>query len=128
MAPPARSDESRPLVVIVDEDEAVRAALKFDLELEGYRVETCATAEALLGLELPPDHLCLVVDDRLPGVPGIRLIDELRWRGVAAPLIVITSNPNRDLRAAAAAVGASIIEKPLLNGALQAAIRKALAI
>ena len=42
----------------------------------------------------------------------------LRDRRVSVPAILITSHPNQNLRDRAAAVGAGIVEKPLLGDAL----------
>jgi FixJ family two-component response regulator len=123
--PPA-DHASAPLVIVTDDDDAVRASLKFALETEGFRVETWASGEALLAQDLPADRACLVIDERLPGIGGLATVDRLRARGVRLPAMLITTNPGRDLRRTAAATGVPIIEKPLLTGALLDAIRHAL--
>lgn len=115
-----------PLVIVVDDDAAVRRALKFALELDGYRVETCESGEALLLRELPRDAVCLVLDERLPGISGLDTLHQLRLRQVDIPAILMTSNPKPRLRAAAAAAKAPIVEKPLMGGALAGSIRTAL--
>lgn len=118
---------SHPLVILVDDDPAVRSALKFSLELEGYQVETCASGEALLAHHLPDHDACLVIDERLPGIGGLQALDELRRRNVSLPAVLITSNPKGILRQAAAAAGVPIVEKPLLGDGLSGMIREALA-
>lgn len=115
-----------PLVIIVDDDEAVRTALEFTLELEGFEVTTCESGEALLLRELPADRACLVIDERLPGISGLDALGQLRRRDVSLPAILMTSNPNAALRAAAKAAAAPIVEKPLIGDALTVAIRDAL--
>lgn len=116
-----------PLVIIVDDDTAVRTALEFTLELEGFEVATCGSGEALLLCELPASHACLVIDERLPGISGLAALGQLRTRQVALPAILVTSNPSPATRAAAKAIGTPILEKPLFGDALSAAIRAALA-
>lgn len=118
--------DARALILIVDDDTAVRASLAFSLELEGFRVRTFATAEALLIGELPGDNACLLLDERLPGVSGLDALAQLRSRHVALPALLMTSNPSPALRAAARAAAVPIIEKPLLGEALTIAIRAAL--
>ena len=49
-----------PMVVLVDDDRALRAALRFSLEIEGYRIEVCERGEELVALELPGEPACLV--------------------------------------------------------------------
>jgi two-component system response regulator FixJ len=114
-------------VFIVDDDAAVRSALKFALEVEGFSVRLYAGPEALLAdLDLPCCG-CLVVDYRMPVMDGLQLIDALRKRHVAMPAILITGRANDGLRCLAARSGVSqVLEKPLSDGALVEGIRQAL--
>ncbi|WP_324749421.1 response regulator [Sphingomonas sp. LY54] len=114
-----------PRILIVDDDAALRSALTFSLELEGFAVEAFESGEALVARGPVPDPGCLVLDYHLPGMDGLALLALLRARGVALPALIITSLPTRSLAARAAAAGAAIIEKPLLCDALAAAIRAA---
>lgn len=116
-----------PVVVLVDDDSALRNALAFSLELEGFDVKTCESGEALLALELPTNNACLVIDQRLPGITGLRALDQLRRREVDLPALLITTNPKAALRTAAARAGVPIVEKPLLGDGLVVSIRDALA-
>jgi FixJ family two-component response regulator len=116
-----------PLVVIADDDEAVCRALQFTVELDGYRVVTCRSAEALLALDLPSREACLVIDERLPDLSGLRALSQLRRRGCRLPAVIITSHPSRQLRSAAAQARAPILEKPLLEDGLIDWIRGAVA-
>jgi FixJ family two-component response regulator len=127
MLPQSNTRPSQPTVVIVDDDMALLGALKFDLELEGFQVET-HTAGTQLRLDgLPKDNGCLIIDYRLPGLNGVELLRRLRDRGVDLPAIIITSHPTPSLHARAAGLGGSIIEKPLLGDVLLSGIRSALA-
>src|SRR5262245_19704185 len=83
----------RSVIVVVDDDPAVRNSLKFSLEIEGFAVCSYANAAELLSLGELPRCNCLVVDQRLPGMSGLDLIAELRARDVMAPAILITSQP-----------------------------------
>jgi DNA-binding response OmpR family regulator len=112
-----------PTVVIVEDDVALLQALRFMLISEGFETEACETAEALLDLALPAVDVCLVIDERLPGLQGLEALETLRARGVDAPAIVITTNPEDALREAAVRCGAEVVEKPLVGDALLARIR-----
>lgn len=111
-----------PLVLLVDDDVALRTALTFTLELDGFVVRSFASGEELLACDLPANSSCLVLDQHLPGMTGVETLAQLRARNVTAPALLITSHVNLAVRAAVAALDAVIVEKPLLNDSLKLAI------
>jgi len=113
----------QPLVVVVDDDQALRNSLKFSFEVEGFEVLLYADAEQLLGDDELPDQGCLVIDFNLPGLNGLTLLARLRERGVTMPAIVMTSHPSTILRERVRAAGARMVEKPLLNNSLHDVVR-----
>lgn len=123
---PFASAQEYPRVFIVDDDHAVRLALEFALELQGFDVESCESGEALLLQTLPDWGACLVLDERLPGLSGLATLKHLRIREVLLPAILMTSHPNLALRTAARTAGVPILEKPIFGDALAVAIRSAL--
>lgn len=122
---PSPALAAAPTVVLVDDDVALLAALRFSLEIEGYRVVTCETGEQLVDLPLP-DRACLVVDYRLSGRDGLAALADLRRRGVTAPAILITSYASPALHDRALRAQAVVVEKPLLGDVLAVCIREAL--
>jgi len=117
----------RSIVAIVDDDPAVLSALTFSLQVEGFTVRAYSSGAELL-VDLPCGSPgCFVIDYKLPGMNGLELLIELRHRHVASPAILITTNPSMDLRDRAAAIGAALVEKPLLGEALFHEIRTVLA-
>ena len=69
---------------------------------------------------------CYIIDYKLPGMNGLDLLAELRRHDIAAPAILITTNPSPAVRARAAAAATVLVEKPLLGDALFQEIRAAL--
>jgi len=118
--------QKRPLVVVVDDDPAVRGALTFALELDGFDVEAFESGEALLLRQLPNRPTCLVLDQKLPGISGLEALRQLRARDNVSPAILITSHPKRAIVEAAAQAGVPIVEKPLLGDTLLEDIHRAL--
>jgi len=115
-------------VIVVDDDAAVRAALKFALEVEGFRVQLYDSSRAVLAADNLPLRGCLVVDYRMPAIDGLELVAELRRRNVALPAILISARVTRGLRDQAARAGLTrVLEKPLTDTALVENIRGALA-
>jgi two-component system, LuxR family, response regulator FixJ len=114
-------------ILVIDDDSAVRKSLKFSLELEGYAVRTYADGRALLDDAYLPARGCLVVDQMMPGMSGLDVVDALRTRGVSMPAVLVVSSTNHTLRQRASAVGVAIVEKPFFGNGLVETIRKVLA-
>jgi two-component system response regulator FixJ len=115
-------------IAVVDDDAAVRHALKFALEFEGLEVRVYDSAGALLADPDMGRHGCLVIDYRMPAIDGLELVEALHDRGVMVPVIMITGRANKGMRERAIRAGiAAVLEKPLFDGALGDAIRSALA-
>lgn len=109
----------RRALLIVDDDPDVLRALGFMADTRGYRVERCTTAkEALATCASRGPFDCMIIDEKLPDRPGVEIIETLRSLGVMAPAVLITTAPSPALRRRAAAMGVSIVEKPLLDEAL----------
>ena len=117
-----------PVLLVVDDDAAVRNSLKFSLELEGFAVRLFAKAQALLNAPRLPSLGCIVIDYYLPDMTGLELLSELRCRGVRLPAFLITGHPSVAVRQRAADAGVVIVEKPLLGNGLIETIRGALAL
>ena len=115
------------LILIVDDDEAVRNSLRFSLSIEGFSVRVFASGGQLLAEASLPSGDCLVVDQHMPDMSGFDLISALRARNVTAPAILIISRPDAALRARATAAGVCIVEKPLLDFTLVDSVRRSLA-
>jgi two-component system response regulator FixJ len=111
--------DPRPLVFVVDDDKAVRDSLKFALELEGLEVQPCSGGGELLAHDRLGQAACLVIDYRMPLMDGFELVAELRQRGCATPVILITGEATSWMRRRARDVGLRhVVEKPLLDSVL----------
>ena len=125
VAPVAPIEKRLPIVAVVDDDPAVCGSLKFSLELEGFMVRAYASGAELLDAADFDECSCLVVDQRMPEMTGMELIDRLRERQVLTPAVLIVSHSSAALSARAAKAHVPIVEKPLLSNALLECIREA---
>ena len=125
MTEDAQRSAKRPIIAVVDDDSAVCGSLKFALELEGFAVRTYNSGAELLHADELMDCNCFVIDQRMPGMTGIELVDALRARLVLTPVILIISHLNAALSARARKAAIPIVEKPLLGNALVERIREA---
>jgi two-component system response regulator FixJ len=116
--------DRRKLVLIVDDDQAVRDALQFALRLEGLCVHVHSGGAALLA---DPDLSragCVILDDRMPQMDGFALLNHLQAKNISLPTIMLTSHATPRVRARADAAGVrQVLEKPLLDNVLMDNIR-----
>jgi len=106
------ADRSDHLVAIVDDDDAVLDSLRFLLEVAGARVATYHSAsDYLADAEVRPD--CLILDQHMPDMTGLELVERLRADGVQLRVMLITGLNSPPLRGQAAALGVTkVLEKP----------------
>jgi two-component system, LuxR family, response regulator FixJ len=113
-------------VYIVDDDEAVRAGLGALLAARGFDVRPFGSAEAFLSAAPTGANACLLLDVRMPGMSGLELQRELKGRGIALPIIMITGHGDVPMAVAALKGGAvDFLEKPFDADVLLAAIDEA---
>ncbi|MGZ8363036.1 MAG: response regulator transcription factor, partial [Caulobacteraceae bacterium] len=115
------------VIHVVDDDDAVRDSLSFLFESSGFAVETYASGSDALERMAPRAADCIVTDVRMPGMSGLDLLRNLREKGLATPVIVITGHGDVPLAVEAMRSGAAdFIEKPFEEEALLASVRRAL--
>jgi two-component system response regulator FixJ len=115
------------VILIVDDDEAVRESLRKLMESEGFTVCAFSNGYDLLNETSLPTIGCLVVDYHMPAMNGLELVSALRGRGVSIPAILITGNPTKCVRDRAAAIAVLVVEKPGLGSYLLDCVREAVA-
>lgn len=118
-----------PVVHVVDDDPAVRDALRMLLEAAGHVVKAYPDAEHFVadGMTMPGPG-CVVSDVRMPGMSGLDLLRVLQDRGIELPLIVITGHADVSMAVQALKEGAAdFIEKPFDDSIFLSAVAKALA-
>lgn len=122
--------QSRPRIVLVEDDDSVRKALGRVLTGSGYEVIAFASAEALLdelhGAPLVGLGGCLVCDVRLPGASGFELHRRLGAQGAMPPTIFITAHDDPAVQAQAERGGAVWLLKPFEGRTLLALVAGAL--
>ena len=81
------------VVLIVEDEKHLAAGLRFNLEAEGYEVETAADGEKALELLLEGGARfdVVVLDVMLPGADGFHVAAELRRAGSFVPVLMLTA-------------------------------------
>lgn len=118
----------RKVVLVVDDDLAVRNSHKFALELEGFEARIYeGPVELLQDEEAFSVGCCLIVNYQMPAMNGLDLVARLRDRGFAMPAILVTGHSSHALRRRAAAEKVTVVEKPFLGSRLIECIRNVIA-
>ncbi|MGH7024128.1 MAG: response regulator FixJ [Caulobacteraceae bacterium] len=119
---------SERLVHVVDDDDAVRDALRVLLEISGYQVKTYDSGVRFLEALTGEETGCVITDVRMPGITGLAMSVSLRQRGSKLPVIVITGQADVPMAVEAIKAGVrDFIEKPFDDVAILNAVEAALA-
>jgi FixJ family two-component response regulator/two-component sensor histidine kinase len=124
---PARTATGTPTVCVVDDDDAVRGSLVRQLAAEGWNAFAYASATEFLERASLAEVGCVLLDNRMPGMSGIELVERLAVGGDAPPVVFLSGNSDVATGVEAMKLGAAdFLVKPVDGDALVAAVRKAL--
>jgi two-component system response regulator MprA len=112
-------------VLVVDDERAVRDSLRRALEVEGYDVELAVDgADALHQLEANGQPDAVILDVLMPGVDGLEVCRQLRRKGNAVPVLMLTARTEVEDRVAGLDAGADdYLPKPFALEELLARLR-----
>ena len=111
-------------VLVVDDERAVRSALRRALALEGYRVEEAEDGNAALDFLRARTADAVVLDVLMPGVDGLDVCRRLRAAGNRTPVLMLTAREGIEDRVAGLDAGADdYLVKPFALEELLARLR-----
>jgi FixJ family two-component response regulator len=117
----------RAVVFVIDDDEALRDALKRLFQSVGLRAEVFASAHEFLKYNKPDVPSCLVLDVRLHGLSGLEFQSELNNANIIIPIVFMTGHGDIAMSVKAMKAGAvEFLTKPLREQDLLDAVRVAL--
>ena len=101
-------------VLVVDDEKNILTTVSRALALEGYEVEVAGSAEIALEKIAKQAFDAILLDVQLPGADGLELLDALRAREVATPVIMMSGHGTIEVAMEAIRRGADdFIEKPI---------------
>lgn len=114
-------------VFLIDDDKHVLGAIEALLRVAGFVTRPYHGAREFLAVHTPATPGCLICDVRLPEMDGIEVLRELKRRGSAIPVVLITGHGDVPTAVQAMSEGAiGFLEKPFVEDALLACVAKAL--
>lgn len=121
--------ESRPAVILVEDDPSVLRALRRLMVSFGYDVRAFTRPSELQAVAIPKFNACLMFDVRLPEMSGVELYEALAASGCRLPVIMITGQTDDGTLLMISRIKAvAVLIKPFSREALLEAITKALAL
>jgi two-component system CheB/CheR fusion protein len=113
-------------VFVVDDDDAICDAMRGALGARGLNVELYSSGEAFIDSISPTRRGCLVIDNAMPEMSGVEVLERLASEGSAIPSIMITGHGDISTAVRAMKAGAiEFIEKPIPYKQLLSAIDRA---
>jgi len=120
--------ETDSIVFVVDDDAAIRDAVRKLISSVGLRVETFGSTREFLNATRPAAPACLVLDVRLPDVSGLEFQRDLAQANIQLPIIFITGHADVPMTVRAMKAGAvEFLTKPFRGQELLDAIQDAIA-
>lgn len=115
--------QSQGLILIVEDDDRLRSALRLALRDEGFAVETASDAEAGMERLAATEPDLVLVDIMLPGANGLDLCRSIRQSSNVPIIIVTARDDSHDVVAGLEAGADDYVTKPFVIKELAARIR-----
>jgi FixJ family two-component response regulator len=117
-----------PTVIIIDDDESVREALRGLFESVGLATETHCSVPEFLSADDPDRAGCIVLDIRLPGESGLEFQEALAKSRHPRSVVLISAHVDVAMAVRAMKAGAiDVLTKPVREQDLLEAVNRALA-
>ena len=101
-------------ILIVDDEAAIRSALKEVLEYEGFTISEAPDGEIALKMVLNESFDLIFCDIKMPKLDGLEFLSELKKEEIHVPVVMITGHGTIDTAVEAIKRGAyDFIQKPL---------------
>ena len=101
-------------ILIVDDEAAIRSALKEVLEYEGFSISEAPDGETALKMVMKESFDLIFCDIKMPKLDGLDFLSELKKEEINVPVVMITGHGTIDTAVEALKRGAyDFIQKPL---------------
>jgi FixJ family two-component response regulator len=116
--------EQQPVVLIIDDDSALRDSMKFLFRSVGLQTAAFASVSEFRQAKLADVPSCLVLDVRLPNLSGLEFQAELAKAKIQLPIVFMTGHGDIRMTVKAMKAGAiGFLEKPFRDEEMLDAVR-----
>ncbi len=116
-----------PKILVIDDDTSLQRVLDYNLQEEGYDVQTASSGEEGLYYFGQCQPALVITDMNMPGMDGLMVLKSIKERSPETLVIIITAFGTVDAAVEAMKAGAhDYITKPFNRDELKLTVRKAL--
>jgi two-component system nitrogen regulation response regulator NtrX len=113
-------------VLVIDDETAIREAIRMTLEYEGYRVDEARGGQDGLDKATKTAYDAILLDIKMPVLDGMEVLENLKEQRVAAPVIMVSGHGDISTAVECTKRGAyDFLEKPLNREKLLLSVRNA---
>src|SRR5260221_13923308 len=113
-------------VLVVDDETAIREAIRMTLEYESYRVDEARSGQDGIDKASKTPYDAILLDIKMPVLDGIEVLENLKELKIASPVIMVSGHGDISTAVECTKRGAfDFLEKPLNRDKLLLSVRNA---
>src|SRR5258708_18101778 len=79
-------------ILVVDDETAIREAIRMTLEYEGYRIDEARSGQDGIDKAVKTPYDAILLDIKMPVLDGIEVLENLKEQHVWSPVIMVSSH------------------------------------
>jgi two-component system, NtrC family, nitrogen regulation response regulator NtrX len=113
-------------ILVIDDETAIREAIRMTLEYEGYRVDEARSGQDGLDKAARVPYDAILLDIKMPVLDGIEVLENLREQKILTPVVMVSGHGDVHTAVECTKRGAfDFLEKPLNRDKLLLTVRNA---
>src|SRR4051795_8553780 len=113
-------------VLVVDDETAIREAIRMTLEYENYRIDEARSGQDALDKAARTPYDAILLDIKMPVLDGIEVLENLKEQKIPSPVIMVSGHGDISTAVECTKRGAfDFLEKPLNRDKLLLSVRNA---
>src|SRR5947209_8622230 len=113
-------------ILVIDDETAIREAIKMTLEYEGYKVDESRSGQDGLDRAGKTPYDAILLDIKMPVLDGIEVLENLKEQRVPTPVVMVSGHGDISTAVECTKRGAyDFLEKPLNRDKLLLSVRNA---
>src|SRR5919206_2634056 len=113
-------------VLVVDDETAIREAIRMTLEYEGYRIDEARSGQEAIDKATKVPYDAILLDIKMPVLDGIEVLENLKDQKINSPVVMVSGHGDVHTAVECTKRGAfDFLEKPLNRDKLLLTVRNA---